>query len=366
MIITWILIVLTGLLTVITILPLLRHTHWVVRVCDFPRLQLIVIGTLMLISQFVWLDFSQSVMWLLPIATLLCIGWQLHWVLPYSPLWRKTVQNAKNRQPEHCLRILSSNVLMPNHQVEALLALVDAHQPDILVTLETDQWWQGRLDRTLEQTMPYAVRCPQDNLYGMHVYSRLPLTDINIEFLVEDDVPSVHACVQLESGDWIRFHFLHPAPPSPTENTLSEERDAELIIVARSLAEEQDLPVVVTGDLNDVAWSYTTRLFLKISGLLDPRIGRGMFNTFHAQHTLLRWPLDHLFHSDHFTLGQMQRLYLPGSDHFALLSELVLEPHNDNENRLEEADQDEREWAQEITNKQEVSENDVPSMTPQK
>jgi endonuclease/exonuclease/phosphatase (EEP) superfamily protein YafD len=79
-----------------------------------------------------------------------------------------------------------------------------------------------------------------------------------------DDIPSIHLTIELRSGDMVRAHFLHPAPPSPTENIESSERDAELIAVAKSVA-KSDQPVIVAGDLNDVAWS-STIFFRKISG----------------------------------------------------------------------------------------------------
>lgn len=116
--------------------------------------------------------------------------------------------------------------------------------------------------------------------------------------------------------------------------------------MAREVADESG-PIIVTGDLNDVAWSETTRLFRKISGLLDPRVGRGMFNSFHAEHWLIRWPLDHVFHSHHFTFGSMRRLPAFGSDHFAILTTLVLEPSSQDEEDGLSADKDDRELADE-------------------
>ena len=212
---------------------------------------------------------------------------------------------------------------------------------------------------TLESDYSYTIKCPLDNLYGMHVYSRFPLTESKVDYLVAPDIPSIHTLLTLPSGDKIRHHFLHPAPPSPTENDESSERDAELIIVAKSVA-ETDTPVIVTGDLNDVAWSETTRLFRKISGLLDPRIGRGMFNTFHADYWFMRWPLDHLFHSDHFTLSKISRLAGFGSDHFALFTELVLETGNNVQQSGLKTSEDDLTWAKDKVDDQNVSKYDVP------
>jgi endonuclease/exonuclease/phosphatase (EEP) superfamily protein YafD len=163
------------------------------------------------------------------------------------------------------------------------------------------------------------VHQPQSNTYGMLLYSRYPLVDPRIEFRVQPDVPSIHTGVQLPSGDVVRLHCLHPRPPAPGENTRSTERDAELLLVAKQL-EHEDRPSIVVGDMNDVAWSHTNSLFQKISGLLDPRIGRGFFSTFNANWPFIRFPLDHAFVSHHFRLRAFEVLAHMGSITFQCLS----------------------------------------------
>jgi hypothetical protein len=74
-------------------------------------------------------------------------------------------------------------------------------------------------------------------------------------------------------------------------------------------------PALVAGDLNDVAWSHTSRLFRRIAQMLDPRVRRGIYSTFHVRYWFLCWPLDHIFikyddkgNNNTFLLRRLQRL----------------------------------------------------------
>ncbi len=314
----------TAILIVVTLLPLSHSKTWWVRVWDFPRLQLAFLAAGLGLGALVAAGAVPVIAILVGTAAAGCLVCHASWILPFTPLFPKPVRSARPSAGSLRVSLLAANVLMTNRDAGRLLALIRRHRPDVFVALETDRWWEERLE-TLQGDYPHAVRQPQDNLYGMHVYSRHPLENARVEFLVEKDVPSIHAEMVPPGGPRIALHFLHPAPPSPTENEESTERDAELILVGRRAA-RSTLPVIVTGDLNDVAWSRTTRLFRRTSGLLDPRIGRGLFNTFHVRWWFVRWPLDHLFHSRHFAVVEMRRLPDIGSDHFPILIRLAHEP----------------------------------------
>lgn len=348
----------TGLLVVLTLLPLWKNPVWWVRGLDFPRLQLCVLAFALLLAQALLLAYSSAIQVIITVLVIGCLAYHAWWILPYTRVWPREVKSADTSLDRPRIRVMASNVLTPNRRADKLKALVREHRPDVLVTLETDRWWETQLEE-LSTDYPYSIRCPLDNLYGMHVWSRLPLENAETCFLVEDDVPSMHARVRLNERLAIRMHFLHPAPPSPTENDESTERDVELLLVAKSVKDDEpDTPIIVTGDLNDVAWSANTHLFRKISGLLDPRVGRCMVNSFHARHWFLRWPLDHLFHSHHFQLVRIQRLPEIGSDHFPVLVELQYQPASEQQSL--QADAEDKQEAAEKISEQDVNESDVP------
>jgi endonuclease/exonuclease/phosphatase (EEP) superfamily protein YafD len=181
----------------------------------------------------------------------------------------------------------------------------------------------------------------------MSLYSRFPFRDQRVEFLVQDDIPSIHVVFQLPSGQPVWLHAVHPRPPEPLRDQDSAPRDAELLKVARRIREAPPRPTLVAGDLNDVAWSFTTHLFLRESGLLDPRLGRGFYNTFNANTPVFRFPLDHVFHSNHFRLVELRRLPHVGSDHFPVLIEVSLEPEGAGEQPRPRPDADDDREARE-------------------
>lgn len=329
---TIVLLILAGFVVVASVLPLVQAGAWWIRAFDFPRLIMIEIGLVVLLGgAFLW---NWSNPWHLAVAGLLALALVLQFaeVFPYTPLAPKQSERAETINPDSTISIMVANVLMTNRETARFLEMVEEMDPDILVTLEPDAWWEDKM-RPIEERLPHTIKEPLDNLYGMILYSRFELIDPETRYLIKEGIPSMHMQVQLPSGRRFHFHALHPEPPAPGEAKTSKPRDAELLLVGK-LIKDRDEPTIVAGDLNDVAWSHTTSLFQKVSGMLDPRRGRGMYNTFSAHHFYLRWPLDHIFHSDHLTLVEMRRLDAFGSDHFPVYIELHLDP-------LAEAMQDE-------------------------
>lgn len=329
-----------------TLASLTKFDQWWIRGFDFPRIQISFLVLLMITLSLSFYTFEAVWHYILLISLVGSFIYQAVKIFPYTILSKKEVLKFKGSDPKAVISILISNVLTTNKRSDKLIAHVHAYKPDILLTLESDKRWENELS-VLEDEYIYKVKIPQDNLYGMHLYSKLKLEDIEIKYLISDEIPSIHGYIRLRNGERVKFHCLHPKPPSPTEDDTSTNRDAELLLIGRELDAEKE-SILVFGDLNDVAWSRTTKLFQKLSGLLDPRIGRGFYNTFHADYVLLRWPLDHVFHTIDFTLIKLKRLKSINSDHFPVFIKLNYEPRGKYfQEKPEKANGDEKEWANE-------------------
>lgn len=308
-------------------MPLLPVGSWTIRLFDFPRLQLLVLTLVLAVGVFARSDiFNGRVE--APLLAVVFVGvavWQAARVIPYTPFWLPEVQATATQggaAQGEAISICVANLDYSNGQQEAVTEQLLGCDADLLVIIEVNEAWSEALD-PLQTKYPHHEGVVLPDGHGLALYSQRPFESSEVRYLVTDNRPSIDATFLGPDGDTVRIIAVHPTPPGlrdPDEGDRfdSRLRDAELLLVAKEVADDPDNNWIVTGDFNDVAWSHTTRLFRRISGLRDPRIGRGLYNTYHAGVPLLRFPIDHIFVSDQARLLKLGRFRPQGSDHFAI------------------------------------------------
>lgn len=337
-----VLIGLSVFLLLLTLLPALPLQYGLIRIWSYPRLQ---IAVLMLLTLIGWAFYYREARkyFILVIALFIANCYQLSKFLPYTFIWKPEIVDTKKPIKDQEISILFYNVYMDNKKTAAFIELAKSVQADMILLAEPDEYWRKAME-PMYAAYPYKMEVPLPNTYGMCLYSKLPLSGTEVKYLVEPDIPSIHTNVTLRSGQQIKMYCIHPEPPGVSKST--KDRDAELVIVAKAIA-KRTLPVLVAGDLNDIAWSSTTKLFGELSGCNDPRVGRGLYSTFNAKYFPFRWPLDHFFATTEFTLNKIERLPAIGSDHFPIFISLTYDPASAAENKTKDAEKEDMEKARE-------------------
>ena len=292
-----------------------------IRMLDFPRAAMVPLGGIAILCTALALTPPLS-LWVMA-ATALATLSQLVAIWPWLPL--APVQSLP--PDDSCdqaldVRVLLANVKMSNRSYDRLVALVEETDPDILVALETDDKWVDGL-APIRDRFEGKLEAPKDTGYGMAIYCRWPIEDIDCHDSITPGAPAWSVTVCPPGKPRFRLRAVHPEPPILGRDT--ERRDAETYATARDTMQE-DLPTIVVGDFNDVPWSPAMRRMQRLTGLCDPRRGRGLYSSFHARRLLTRWPVDHLFHSPEFRLAEIRRAGRIGSDHLPMLWDLVLCP----------------------------------------
>ena len=312
---------------VATLLSLVYNTRvWWLKVLDFPRPEALLAGGLCLIMVAFMTHRWTAGPTLLIAGLVASIGLQSYYVYPYTTLATPVVATVRSDEApaEATVSLLIANVYIQNRQAEALLEIIADAKPDMVLVMETNRWWIEAL-QPLQRSYPYVQTYSADNSYGMGLYSRYPWTTLQVKFIQHDSVPSFHARMQLPNGRPFYFHGVHPVPPVRSHRYPDNagEKEEEIVAVGQ-MVKQQNLPAVVAGDFNDVAWSHTARLFQVQGQLNDTRVGRGLYSSFDAKSPIMRWPLDHVYVTKEFKLVDLRRLGYFGSDHFPIYVKLLL------------------------------------------
>lgn len=314
------------LLLIATLLPLFPVGAWTVRLFDFPRAQIAVLILLVLAWLCVW---GVAGGWspersLLSAACVAMLLWQVSHIVPYMQVWPDEIPTACEPTGDP-LTLAVANVEFKNSQHEQVLQQAESLKADLLLVIEVSEPWDDAL-RALDQHYAHRKGVVRGEGLGMVLWSNLPAIKSEVRYLVSERRASIWAEYRLPDGRPLRFVGVHPTPPGLEQHNGdgrydSRIRDAELMLVAKEIAESPDDLWVVTGDFNDVAWSHTTRLFKRMSGLQDPRVGRGLYNTYHAAYPGLRFPIDHVFLTPAARMLAMDRFRPAGSDHLGIVAQ---------------------------------------------
>ncbi len=222
---------------------------------------------------------------------------------------------AAGTQP---LRVLSFNVLSSNTRHAETLAWVRQTDPDLAFFPEVTAAWKAGLE-PLRATLPYHIALPQEDNFGLAVFSKHPI--LEQEFIPSRLVPVVMLrLVVAVAGRRLVFFGLHPFPPmSPA---IAADRDAVLRDLAARVRRETD-PVIVAGDLNATPWSHPMQA-LAAAGLRDTQLGRGFSATWQRRNPIFAIPIDHLWLGGKITATARWTGPDLGSDHWPIVADLRL------------------------------------------
>lgn len=333
--------ILTGFLCLASLLAFIDRPHWIFRMFEFAKVHLLALQVLVFFYGWFLPELPLTVLiGQVILVALIVVNSSI--LVKYTPLFTLP-PNKPSARHSKSVKLLSANVYQFNEDYQSFIDLVKNVQPDIVVTIESNKDWEEALE-ILETEYPNHQKIALENTYGLHLYTRLKMHSAKTHYFVADDIPSIEA--QLETNDGYKFTFfgVHPPPPSPTEEENSKERDGELMCVAKKV-KESNSPTIVVGDFNTVAWSKVSTLFRKTSELIDPRIGRGLISTFHANYPIFRFPIDQMFHSPEIFIKDFKVLEKFGSDHLPLFSRFYVSngTHYDDEKieTLKEGEMDE-------------------------
>jgi endonuclease/exonuclease/phosphatase (EEP) superfamily protein YafD len=261
---------------------------------------------------------------LLPPALAIC-ALHLWWVLPdYSGA--TPIPADAYSAPQ--LRLVTANVFHDNEELDEYVPALLAHQPDVLFLQEHGSETEQALEAAgIRDSLPHRTTAlTPDFPFGLAIYSRYPLANVEVEFITRR--PVIRADITVE-GQPVRLINIHPVSPG-SRWVINPWNEGWQQLVA--MFKEQPLPFLVAGDFNmnqHHRW-YGELNRIGLKSCHDER-GRGTATTWPyggGRLLYLLFPnirIDHVFVSEGVVCMHVAEGDSPGSDHRPVIAELAIE-----------------------------------------
>ena len=215
-------------------------------------------------------------------------------------------------------RIMFANVNFRNSAYAEALALISSEGPDIVGLAEVNHSWIDGLSE-LRERYPHRVVRPDDGAWGLALFSRFPVRELDSSPYSEGDVQTA-IIVEVElHGKPVTLTLAHLRSPVSQDN--ANLRNVQIDTIA-TMAKRNKQAQIVIGDLNLTPWSPYFAPFEK-AGLINVARGRGYKATFPAGLGYFGIPIDHLLLSDHLQVHGWRTSTLFGSDHLPIIADIA-------------------------------------------
>jgi endonuclease/exonuclease/phosphatase (EEP) superfamily protein YafD len=240
-------------------------------------------------------------------------------LIPLLPYAMPGAVDAQAAQPS--LRVLAANVNLRNSDYQAALALIETEEPDVVCLLEvTDAWMDGLAD--LQLHYPHSVIRPEEGAYGIALFSRHPISELEGSPYTEDGVQTaIRVGVEMKERQVVLTLAHLKAPTSASKSALRNRQIATMAeMIGRDLGREH----ILIGDFNITPWSPQYWPLEETAGLRNAARGRGYSPTWPAGFGLMGIPIDHILLSDGIEVVQFRTGAAFGSDHLPVVADLAV------------------------------------------
>ena len=247
---------------------------------------------------------------LLPLAiAVVCVN---AWYLTSYVLKKQAVGPAESSPS---IKLMQANVLQSNESYQKVLNTITLVNPDVLVVQELTPEFK-EATTSLEHAYPYSRVEARVGGGGMGIFSRYPMTDIQVLTLDQSTHFAMLACLEI-AGRPVAVLGLHPTTPITRKKFRNRTVQFEK---AAALMNGITGPRILIGDLNTTMWSPYFSTLVRDSGLRDTRVGFGLRASWPVPVPgFLRIPIDHCLLSDDFRVTNVEVGPPIGSDHLPLV-----------------------------------------------
>ncbi|GAA4216864.1 endonuclease/exonuclease/phosphatase (EEP) superfamily protein YafD [Sagittula marina] len=254
------------------------------------RVGLLVVAALAVI----WTDWSRWLRWPLALVALGVLGWHVWMRLPSQSL-----------EPGQFL-LYQQNLLYNRTEDAAFLAQISELEPDFITLQEVSKRNEAITD-ALRATYPTQQLCRAQSQSTEAVLSRFPSVPGTAFCSTPDGLAGVQ--IQTPSGP-VWLISLHVAWPWPYRQPDQVDRLMDELLALEG-------PVILAGDFNSVAWSWTVKRVARASG--TQRVGKHL-HTFGDMPVPMHLGIDHVLTTS--GLGSVEQMPTLGSDHNGVLARL--------------------------------------------